>query len=734
MSEKTLRPELFSLIHHIELNRAGWWEKAIQRFIITTIWLLDSTKGMNEREILKCLKEHFSISLEIDKLLLQINQLISMGVIVSLPDGRYKVSESSLGEFNHDLEEAERITKEAQSEFISLSAELCPNLNSMEVWDKFNENFIIPLVKETGANTYQLISGSNENQVEDSKFSKFLNCYPVSLHQNLYSAASNFLYSKNPYVRSYILRLLNTFFFVEAGNLNENTLDKLSSTSNNQAEISIFIDTNFLFLMIGLDDNPSSSTVLSLSQLINNITGKINFKQLVLPQTLDEAILVLKSKEDLFGGSKIVPNLATSAMKVDVGGLTRKFLLEAQKTKGGLSARDYFSTYRKNIVEIIQSKGIEIYNQNITAYDMRQDVVDDILAQQEFEKKKYGDRAKNYERLKHDVVLWHIVNDQRPKKVDNPLFAKFWVVTIDYRHLGFDAYKTQNLPAPIPVCIHPATLIQILQFWVPRTPQFEEVMFNSLRLPFLCQEFDTTTEQITIKIIQTLSRFENINDLPESTVTGILLNEALRQKLVTESDITTQVELVKEALIAENHKAQQQLLEVSAKADELSEEIENKENALQTLQERLNETNTLLEHERSERKILAESILLINKRAEEEEKNRTRTAAIRSFIWQKVLIPIFSVFIVATLLVVLLPESYKWVSGIIVGVSIIIWTWVIDRHGIRDVNINSWHTFQTFHRTGKWILSILSVLILGLLSNAVYDVLKQSVLMYFKTK
>jgi uncharacterized membrane protein len=732
MTEKTLKPELFSLIHHIELNRAGWWEKAIQRFIITSIWLLDTQKGMEEGEILACLKEHFAVSLDVEKLHIQLSQLIASGTIVTLPDGRYKVSESSLLEFSNELKEAERITNEAQSEFRLIIEELCPTLDPQEVWEKFNENFVIPLVKETGANTYQLISGNNENTVEDSKFTKFLNCFPPSFHQNLYSTASNFLYSKNPYVRSYILRLLNTFFFVEAGSLNADTLEKLSSTSTEQIEFSIFIDTNFLFLMMGLDDNPSSSTVLSLSQLIKNINGKINLRQIVLPQTIDEAILVLKSKEDLYGGSTITPNLATSAMKVDAGGLTRKFLLEAKKTKGGLSARDYFSTYRKNIVEIIKSEGIEIFNQDLTSYNMRQDVVDDILAQQEFEKKKYGDRAKNYERLKHDVILWHVVNDQRPKKVDNPLYAKVWVVTIDYRHLGFDAYKNQNLPASIPVCIHPATLIQTLQFWVPRTPQFEEVMFNSLRLPFLCQEFDSTTEQVTIKIIQTLCRFENIGDLPEPTVTGILLNEALRQKLDAESDISTQVELVKEAIIAENNKTQQQLLEISTKANRLTEDLENKESTLRTLQEKLIETNILLEQERSERKNLSESISKLNERSEKEEKDKIKSGMIHSFLWVKIILPISGIFLFAFLLFIMFPANYKWVSGAILGIGVIIWTWVTDKKGIQDVYVRDWHVFKAFHKTGKWLVSIFGVLILSLLSNAVYDVLKQFVLTYFK--
>src|ERR1700734_2373076 len=35
-----LSPQLLSLVQHIELNKAGWWERTIQKLIVNSIWLL----------------------------------------------------------------------------------------------------------------------------------------------------------------------------------------------------------------------------------------------------------------------------------------------------------------------------------------------------------------------------------------------------------------------------------------------------------------------------------------------------------------------------------------------------------------------------------------------------------------------------------------------------------------------------------------------------------------------
>lgn len=156
-------------------------------------------------------------------------------------------------------------------------------------------------------------------------------------------------------------------------------------------------------------------------------------------------------------------------------------------------------------------------------------------------------------------MLWHFVKDKRPTYLESPLDAHYWIVTIDYRFMAFDAYKRGK--KGLPICMLPTALAQMLRFWVPRTDTLDESVVASLRLPFLFLEFDPEAEKVTIMILKTLSRFENVEDLPVETVTNIVLNEALRERMQTSPDEEKQIELIREALIEEHTRLRKHLSE-----------------------------------------------------------------------------------------------------------------------------------------------------------------------------
>lgn len=225
-------------------------------------------------------------------------------------------------------------------------------------------------------------------------------------------------------------------------------------------------------------------------------------------------------------------------------------------------------------------------------YGTKQEVVDDILARFEFEKSKYKDRAKTYEKLEHDIVLWHFVAGKRPVRVESPLEAIYWVATVDYHFLGFDYFKRRSSGNQVPVCLHPTALIQLLQFWLPRTPQFEEAILGSLRWPFLFQDFDPAAERVTIRILETLARFEHVDELSREVVTSVLVNQALRQKLAVEGDVKKQIELVKEALLEENEKVRSALASAAEEAERLKREVKEKDDQIVRLSGLLDEHKT----------------------------------------------------------------------------------------------------------------------------------------------
>jgi hypothetical protein len=45
---QTLTPELVSAVHHVELNRSGWWDSAVERLILNAVWIAGGSLAAEE--------------------------------------------------------------------------------------------------------------------------------------------------------------------------------------------------------------------------------------------------------------------------------------------------------------------------------------------------------------------------------------------------------------------------------------------------------------------------------------------------------------------------------------------------------------------------------------------------------------------------------------------------------------------------------------------------------------
>lgn len=550
MTITKLPSELVSLIHHVELNKSGWWENSIQKLILSIIWI--EGNNVNSNKIEKDLTEIFKINLNKEKIEKELEKLISLKTVIKLPDDNYKISEADLISFQEKLKEAEENETKSKNIFVTIIKKYCPVLDPEKTWIELNSNYLLPLIHEIGANTYQLVSGK-KTIVDLLRLNKFISNYSKEIQSTLKEVIKLFLDPKNLTVKTYILRLLNAYFFVEASSLNKDTLDMINKFSKTQPEFDLFIDTNFLFSILELHDNPSNEAAILLLNIANKLKGKVRIKFYTLPITINEAKKVLSMVSKDFNDLRITPVLAQVSLEDhSIGnGIMRKFLSDAAKNNRTLTSEIYFSPYIKNMITIARSKQIELFNEKIDDYTGDEDVISDI--EKQLEREKHTPHPKTYEQLEHDIVLWHFIKNRRKIGIESPLEAKSWIITIDYRLLGFDAFKSTVYHSEIPICVHPTSLIQLMQFWIPRTEEFDETIFNSIRMPFLLGEFDHKAEEASIKILEALGRFEDINNLQKDTITSIFYNDALRQKMINEPDIEKRIALIKEELITELH-------------------------------------------------------------------------------------------------------------------------------------------------------------------------------------
>lgn len=566
-----------ALVQHIELNKAGWWDKAVHRLVMAAVWLADEPLRVDA--IQTALKATFKLSLPTPKLNLALTSLESRKMLLRLPSDTYRIPDEQRGIFEKEIAASEKVEIQAKESFCRLVIEAGAELQPEKVWEAFEHDFLGPLIKQVGANAYRLIAGE-KLALDPALVDHFLRAFPKEAHSKLRELVTTFIDPKKREVCAFISRMLHARFCVEASGLPEDVLTKLNATIGKPIRFLMFVDTNFLFSLLELHENPSNAAAEELRELIAQLKQNPRIDLVVTPETIEEAKSSIGYTKGQLNGLPSGRNFTGAALQARFSGMATRFLSERLRRNGKLTVDDWFDPYLNDFVPMARSKGVELFNEKLDGYSTRQDVIDDILLVMKYEERFPEVRRKSYPKVAHDMVLWHFVDDKRPAYIESPIDANHWILTVDFRFIGFDAHKQKFSKSKVPLCIHPTSLIQLLQFWIPRTPEFEEAMLGSLRLPFLFQDFDAEAERTSLKILKGIGRFEGNEELSQETITHVMLNDGLRTRMQGDNTEEAEIALIRDALVEEVKR----LAESEAqKAKCLQEEVLKRDSALAML-------------------------------------------------------------------------------------------------------------------------------------------------------
>lgn len=500
-----------------------------------------------------------------------------------------------------------------------------------KLWSNLNEHLIVPLIQEIGAKTYELISGESAISIEQyGQFNAFITRYKENKIkvQNL---LLNYFDFKNEYVKKYIIHQLNAYFFVEATNLNQQTVDQVYTLAKSQTNLKVFVDTNFLLTLLDLHDNPSNDAAFSLLELLEEIKNRINIRFYVLPVTVIEFQNLIGKFKDNLKKFKPSMNQVIAAENTDeFSGIIKKYFQKCHEKNIMLNVDDYFDPYLDNFTVNIRKKGLEIQQDTMDKYSIDQRVVNDLLEQTDyrFERNekagKYNGLTKEekelkkqniYDKFHHDCQMWHYVYDKRPAYIDSPKDVANWILTLDFSFLEYDKYKQiRNPNFKISICIHPNEFISMLQFWVPRTEKFENAILGNFRLPFLFKEVDSESEKVSIEILKAISQYEDNEKFDSELVAEILTNKALRQKIKHKNSVEHNAELIKEEIFKKYEATKKLLTEEKVIKENLSEELSLVKHEIGNLTKKIDELQ-----EKTNRKIEKELELIRNSKIQEIE-------------------------------------------------------------------------------------------------------------------
>lgn len=715
---RELPPQVISLIHYVELSQSGWWEETIDRCVMGILWLIKSPAPVGK--IRKEIEANLGLDLKTGEINDSLSRLIQKDKVNDLGDGRYRLTLSSDNDLSRQVENSQKLEESVKLKFKQRIETVAPKLDTEKIWGAFIKKLLIPLVTDSGARIYQfLFSKTGKNNQFVNLTEEFIGELPEKYRDKLSKCISEFIDPSDSEITKFIFSYLDAYFVVSSSGLSSKVTNKLSSLRDEPAEFVIYVDTNFIYSVLGLHDNPSNEAAKDLMQLAQSASKSVHIRFVINPITLQETQQSLKTKRITLGNIPFPPNLAEAATRSSVTGLYKTFFQQVAQAGTSLSANDFFVIYENNLIRILQDKGIEVVaDEKIDKYATYPDILSDIRDQVYFEETKYKDRAKSEAKITNDVILWHYTKDLRPKGSFLPIDAKYWIVTVDYRLLAFDRYKSEKLLIS-PICMLPAQLIQVLRFFSPRSVEFEKIMLSTMRFPLIIREYDPKVERVALKIVKQLARFEGIEDLSIDTLQKVITDEGLNTKL-TESNLieSTEIGLIRDALA-------RQIAEYQNTINTLKEELTEKDKAHQEIVGALQNSQAKYLEESQELRTKVETLQeMLQRNTEErmaEREERERRKSIRNFVSLCLLMilpyPIFLV-VVWYWLNSLIPVQwivYSIIGLLTIGVSILLIS-VLIKSGNLDPNIAqnnvfrgiasklSWKAIVSFVVTVAWLL------------------------------
>ena len=606
----SLSHELHALVHHVELSKAGWRDHALE---LMALRVIDSDgRTCSRAQVTERVNQMLAAPLGQAQVEKTLNRLIDQGKVVETNRGAIKLSEETMTALREQLCRQNEREQRIQTYFETTFADLSDRVEIR--WADFRDHFVYPLVSELGAHAYELLSGEPIEVRHAESHLRFLTRVPAGMRGLVSDRIKGFLDARNHEVRGYMLRLLNAAFLVQATHLSDKTLEFVEARLGKTLRLHVFVDTNVLFSLIGIHANPADDVVKALHSLIDVLKGRLDVKLYVLPITLDEAKKTLSGYEKRLSGLALTQDMSRALKEgtPEISGITLRFVENGLQMGKRVSAEEYFSPYHSNLLQIARSKGVELYNAPTDPLRMDQDVIDDLLDQMSFEKERFPeDRRKSYQKILHDMVLWHFTRRKRPVRLESPIEAEFWAATIDFRLLRFDRYKRRQMAGEPPVCIHPTVLLQLLQLWVPRNELLEVALVTSLQ-PLIPHEFDRKAEEVTIRILRSLSRFEGSDAIGRDAVARILFDTAVRARIETAESAEEDIEVVRNALSNENQRLDLKVKELELERSGLKSEASEKEEEKRALQAQF-------ENVESERDALLQALARQRRRSQEIE-------------------------------------------------------------------------------------------------------------------
>jgi hypothetical protein len=526
-------------------------------------------------------REEFSLPLEEQDVDAAFERAVTAGTLVY--NSQHQIYELSAVLRNATLKrvkEAEKLEIAAQSSWLAEVGALVPDIPSDDLW-----NCLITYAGEMflhhGYEAVALLS--NEAEPEDNPDVSELSFTPgEALYKALQvakidssrisevtSAIAVFFDGTNSERIKYIAELADSTFNFMALGVDEDTRNILVEHLPN---LTIFVDTNVLFNVIGADETPIGASSVELFEIMRQ-QDLSSFRLYCHEKTLQELERTIENIGSWLRRTRWTPSLSRAILNAspDISSIELKY---HQTNATVPTSPDVFLSRYSSMPTLLDQHGIKIYRDPVTATSESVRTRGELTAEYGAFIEKHASRKRPYEALDHDVTLWLAGVSRRTPTGKGPLFSGALLVSVDYMLRRFEREVLMRKAASGGrIVTQPSSLLQALRPFLSMPEDYDSAFVNL----FSISPFRVITPGLGQTVTTVASYLASYDGLPEEIATNILTNSILMSRLqnIDRSNIEFQ-RVVGEAVIGESKnilRERDQLLEEQQHAAENAKEV-----------------------------------------------------------------------------------------------------------------------------------------------------------------
>jgi uncharacterized protein YoxC len=536
----------------------------------------------------------FELALEHGAVEEAVHRAVTSGhIIYNAQEQSYELSDILRDTTIRRIDESEKLETESQESWLAEVEPLVPDIGSDNLWNCLltysGEMFLRHGYDAVALLANEAVSSlGDDNEHETSLTSsealyKAINVAGIdqSHRAEIATAIAVFFDGNDTQRVRYVTELVDsTFNFMTLGIDN----DTRAMLVGNLPNLSIFIDTNIIFDIIGAHEARLSASSVDLLETINR--QKLPFRLYCHEKTLQEVDRTIGNIGDWLREIRWTPALSRAVLASAYGEISSVEIKYHQTNSKVPTPPDVFLGRYSSMPALLAEYGVKIYRDPTTGTAEFQQKRGELTTQYVTFMKR-GHHKPN-EAIDHDVTLWLACLSRRTPTSKGPLFSGALILSADYFLRRFEReILTKEFGHSIRMVTEPGSMLQALRPFVSQIGNYDSAFVRLFATP----EFRALGGRLGQRINEVAAYLATYDGMPEEIAKKILTNDMLMSRLrKVEKNSSEFRQAVDEALMKESEAVIRERDELLHHQEAVAEDAEAVQGKLSAIISNLPET------------------------------------------------------------------------------------------------------------------------------------------------